>query len=174
MAENTCVSFRKNCSREKEPPGKAGLVSFHISRAQLLFYTLVYRSSLTYDGDCVQPLGRVRLSVIPWTVACQALLSMGFPRQNTGVGCHFLLQGIFPIQGSNPGLFSFLHWQVDSLPVVLVAESCLTLYNLMDCSPPGSSAHGTSPGKNTGVGSHSLLQGIFPTQGSNQELLQCK
>ena len=48
-----------------------------------------------------------------WTVACQALLSMGFPSKNTGVGCHFLLQGFFPTQGSNPPL---LHWQTDSLP----------------------------------------------------------
>ena len=31
-----------------------------------------------------------------------------------------------------------------------------------------------SPGKNTGVGSHSLLQGIFPTQGSNLGLLHCR
>ena len=30
------------------------------------------------------------------------------------------------------------------------------------------------PGKNTGVGSHSLLQGIFPTQGSNPNLLHCR
>ena len=37
----------------------------------------------------------------------------------------------------------------------------------MDCSPPGSSVHGDSPGKNTGVGCCALLQGIFPTQGSN-------
>ena len=37
----------------------------------------------------------------------------------------------------------------------------------MDCSRPGSSVHGDSPGKNTGVGYHFLLQGIFPTQGSN-------
>ena len=37
----------------------------------------------------------------------------------------------------------------------------------MDCSPPGSSVHGDSPGKNTGVGCHALLQGIFPIQGSN-------
>ena len=36
------------------------------------------------------------------------------PGKNTGVGCHFLLQGIFPTQGWNPGL---LHWQVDSLPL---------------------------------------------------------
>ena len=35
----------------------------------------------------------------------------------------------------------------------------------MDCSPPGSSVHGDSPGKKTGVRCHALLQGIFPTQG---------
>ena len=50
---------------------------------------------------------------------------------------------------------------------VLVAQSCPTLCNLMDYSLPGSSVHG----KNTGVGSHSLLQEIFPTQGSNPGLL---
>ena len=38
-----------------------------------------------------------------------------------------------------------------------IAQSCPTLGNLMDCSPPGSSVHGDSPGKNTGVGSLSLL-----------------
>ena len=37
----------------------------------------------------------------PFTVARYAPLSMGFPSKNTGVGCHFLLQGIFPTQGSN-------------------------------------------------------------------------
>ena len=40
----------------------------------------------------------------------------------------------------------------------------------MDCSPPGSSACGDSPGKNTGVGCHALLQGIFLTQVSNPDL----
>ena len=40
------------------------------------------------------------------------------------------------------------------------------------CSPSGSSVHGDSPGKNTGVGCHTLvLQGIFQTQGSNPGLL---
>ena len=34
-----------------------------------------------------------------------------------GVGCHLLLQGIFPIQGSNPCLLHLLHWQADSLPL---------------------------------------------------------
>ena len=56
----------------------------------------------------------------------------------------------------------------------LVAQACLTLCHPMDCSPQGSSAHGESPGKNTGVGCHALLQGIFPTQGSNPGLPHCR
>ena len=43
--------------------------------------------------------------------------------------------------------------------VSLVAQLCPTLCNPMDCSPPGSSVHGDSPGKNTGVGCHALLHG---------------
>ena len=50
-------------------------------------------------------------------------------------------------------------------------ESCPTLCDAMDCSLPGSSAHGDSPGKTTGVGCHALHQGIFLTQGSNPHLL---
>ena len=55
----------------------------------------------------------------------------------------------------------------------LVTQLHLTLCNPLDCSPPGSSVHGDSLGRNTGVGCHSLLQGIFPTQGSNPGLLHC-
>ena len=49
----------------------------------------------------------------------------------------------------------------------LVAQLCPTLWDPMDCSPPGPSIHGNSLGKNTGVGYHTLLQGIFPTQWPN-------
>ena len=41
----------------------------------------------------------------------------------------------------------------------------------MDCKPLGSSVHGDSPGKNTGVGCCTLLQVVFPTQGLNPHLL---
>ena len=44
----------------------------------------------------------------PWTAACTSPLSMDFLAKDTGVGCHFHLQGIFPGQGWNPGL---LHWR---------------------------------------------------------------
>ena len=53
----------------------------------------------------------------------------------------------------------------------LVAQSCLTLCNPMDYTPPGSSVHGNSPSKNTGVNCHSLLQRIFLTQRLNLGLL---
>ena len=56
----------------------------------------------------------------------------------------------------------------------LVTQLCLTLCKLMDCRLPGSSVHGDSPGKNTGVGCHALLQGIFPTQKLNPGLLHCR
>ena len=42
------------------------------------------------------------------------------PGKNTGVGCHALLQEIFPTQGSSPGLLGLLHWQVESLPLAPV------------------------------------------------------
>ena len=57
-------------------------------------------------------LSHVRLFVTLWTVARQALYLLDFPGKNTGVGYHFLLQGIFPTQGSNQCL---LNWQTDSL-----------------------------------------------------------
>ena len=63
---------------------------------------------------CSQSLSHVLLSATPWTVARQAPLSMGFPGKNTGVHCHFLLQGIFLTHGFNPNL---LHWQMDFLPL---------------------------------------------------------
>ena len=50
-------------------------------------------------------------------------------------------------------------------------QSCLTLCDPMDYSQPGSSVYGHSPDKNTGVGCHALLQGIFPTQGLTPHLM---
>ena len=56
----------------------------------------------------------------------------------------------------------------------LAAQSCPTLCDPKDCSPPGSSVHGDSLGKNTRVGCHAFLQGIFPTQGLNSGLPHCR
>ena len=55
-------------------------------------------------------------------------------------------------------------------PMCLVGQSYLTLCDPMDCSLPGFSVHGGSLGENTGMGCHALLQGNFPSQGSNPGL----
>ena len=56
---------------------------------------------------CVNASTLSNVFATPWTVAHQASLSMDFPGKNTGVGSHFLLQGLFPTQGSNPGLLCY-------------------------------------------------------------------
>ena len=73
-------------------------------------------------------------------------------------------------------IFSSWFWRAASIVKWLCAaaeslQSCLTLCNPMDCSLPASSIPGDSPGKNTGVGCHTLLQGIFPTQELNPHLM---
>ena len=86
----------------------------------------------------------------PW-IAHKAALSMGFSRQDTEVGWPALLQEIFLTQGSNLHLLCLLHWQAGSLPLVIPAataaaakslQSCPTLCDPIDSSPPGSSVPG--------------------------------
>ena len=69
------------------------------------------------------------------------------PGQNTGVGSRSLLQGVFPTQGSNPGL-----------------PHCSGFFTSEPRGKP----------KNTGVCCHSLLQGVFLIQESNWGLLHCR
>ena len=103
-----------------------------------------------------------------------------FSGKNTGVVCHFLLQGVFLTQGSNPHLLCLLHWQADSLPLSHlrspqdreVSESLSFVSDSL--RPRGLYSSWNSPGQNTGVGSCSLLQGIFPTQRLNPGLLHCR
>ena len=64
--------------------------------------------------------------MISWTVAHQAPLFMEFSRQEFWAGCHFLLQGIFLTQESNPCL---LNWQVDSTYFRSVEFSCSVMSN---------------------------------------------
>ena len=64
---------------------------------------------------CAQLLIRVQLFATPWTVALQAPLSMEFPTQQNWNGQPFPSLGIFPTQGTNPGLLCLLHWQADSV-----------------------------------------------------------
>ena len=120
----------------------------------------------------------VWIFVTLWTIAHQAPLSMGFSNNNTGLSCHALLQRIFLTQESHPRLLCFLYWQVGSSRL-----EALFLYSayqseshsvMSDCLQPNELySPRNSPGQNTEVGSHFLLQGIVQTQGSNSGLLHC-
>ena len=74
---------------------------------------LTERGVSRYIVAVVQSLSHVQLFATPWTVASQAHLPMGFPRQEYWSGLPFPSPGIFPTHGLNPHL---LHWQMDSLP----------------------------------------------------------
>ena len=111
-----------------------------------------------------------------WTAFHQDPLSMGFPRQEYESGFPFpcpgdvLHPGIGPETTALQGDFSGCNYRLRipkktrSSCCPLVTKSCLTLWDPMDSSPPGSSIHGDSPGKNTGVGCHALLLWIFLTR----------
>ena len=139
---------------------------------------------------------------------------MDSPGQSTGVGGLFLLQRIFPTQGSNPSLLHcrrilyqlsrkgsirILEWiaypfpRGSSQPKNRTRVSCIAgrLFSSMfpftspmrsngcsvvsDSLPPhGLYSPQNSLGQNTGVGSLSLLQGVFPTQGLNPGLPHCR
>ena len=74
-------------------------------------------STLHCIGICAKYCSHIWLFVTPWTIATRILCPWHSPGKNTGVGCHFLLQGIIPTQRSNLSLLHLLHWQVGSLPL---------------------------------------------------------
>ena len=78
-----------------------------------VLYNILYACwACLVESDSLQPHGLSPTGLFyPWN----------FPG-NTGVGCHFLLQGIFLSQGSNPRLLCLLHCQMQSLPLVLLGK----------------------------------------------------
>ena len=70
---------------------------------------------------CASVLSCVRL-------LARLLCSWNLPSKNAGVGCHYLLQGIFPTEGSNLHPLRLLHWQMDSLPLVLDEKPSFALH----------------------------------------------
>ena len=114
----------------------------------------------------VKSLSRARLFATPWIVCTKLLRPWDFQGKSTRVGCHFLLQGIFPTQGLNPGLSHcrqmLYHLSHQGSPKMSCC--CQDASVVSDSVRP----HGLqptrllhlwdSPGKNTGVGFHFLLQ----------------
>ena len=107
----------------------SGRTSKRVYKVFLLFFSMGFEAKVwcmkylqwrkaanTWACVCVQVLSCVWLFATLWTVARQAPLPMGLSGKNTGVGCHALLQGIFPTQGLKLCPLHLLHWQAGSLP----------------------------------------------------------
>ena len=98
------------------------------------------------------------------------------PGQNTRVGSLSLLQEIFPTQGLNPGLSHYMqilyHCTTWEAQVSIESERCSVVSHSLRLH--GLYSPWNSSGQNTGGGSLSLLQGIFPIQESTQGLLHCR
>ena len=113
-----------------------------------ILYQLSHKGSPRILEWVLSHVSCVQLSVTPWTMALQAPLSMGFSRRKYWSGLPHPPPGDLPNPGIEPRSPAL---QAHSLPA----------------EPQGKP-------KNTGVGSLSLLQRIFPTQESNQGLLHCR
>ena len=159
-------SINRNCSESKSTSWNLVLHTHYKSSFQGTIEISKVNSIVV-----VQQLSR--LSVTPRTAACQCPLSCTM---------HWSLLKFMSIESvmlSNHLISSHLNsmGQVLKLRVVpstsLVTQSCMTLFNPMDCYPPGSCVHGNSSGKFTGEACHAL-QGIFSTQRSNPGILHCR
>ena len=105
-----------------------------------------------------------------------------FPGKNTGVGYHFLFQGIFLTQGSNPHILCLLHWQMGSLPLAPPGKPLLTLRERESESRSVVSDSLQPHGLYKSMEFSRILEwvampsskGVFSTQGLNPGLPHCR
>ena len=87
-------------------------------RASRVRHSLVIEQQLLHKTTCLLSCSVMSNSLLPHGLQpAKFLCPWDFPVENTEVGYHFLLQGIYLTQGSNPRLLCLLHWQVDSVPL---------------------------------------------------------
>ena len=150
----------------------------------LIFYSIVIAGALigqqhiysTNTNDTCMKMRKAYLNNIQWLTS-----HIRRPLEMMSVACD-LHQNTSESHSDISMFLKYLKsWTLDikktffSSPLHLQYVYCVCVYLLshvwlcepMGCTLPGSSGHGDSLGKNTGMGCHVLLQGIFPTQGLN-------
>ena len=143
------------------------------------FYTsIVKKIPSVLNASCAQLLSHICLFATPWIIACQAPLSMEFSRQEYWSGLSFPSPARLPDPWIKPtshalagGFFTTsATWEAHSYESKSESRSVVSdSLRLHELYSPWN-----SPGQNTGIGSHSLLRGIFPTQGSNLGVPHCR
>ena len=111
---------------DRKKVGQAGV--FHTWSNEDILLTFIFLNNNLIFSETKRQAGPQLSSVCSvaqsWPTLCHQRLqptrlpcSWDFSGKNNGVGCYFLLQGIFPTQGLNPHLLHLLHWQTDSHPL---------------------------------------------------------
>ena len=150
----------------KKYPSSWDFITLLCVHAKLVHSCLTHCDPVDYSppGSSVHKIFQAR--ILEW-VAVLSSRGSSWPRDWTHVSTSPALAGKFFTTSAT--------WETPHYYVLcIVAQSCPALCNPMDGSPPGSSTHGDSLDKNTGVGCHAVLQGIFPTQGSNPGIPRCR
>ena len=118
------VSKRQKAGYLPQEPDMFILSSYLFRRGSFFLTHLVIHYIFYSIGVHAQSLSHVHSLQYERNMLCERDMDHSPPGspvhgifQPTGVGCHFLLQGIFSTQGLNPGLLYFLHWQASSLPL---------------------------------------------------------
>ena len=148
---------------------KCNLVTFVTD--EIVSYKILLNVYMNKMNKMIKTRWKPGFSLLEWKLTDEHREGSGMIHVPNGLELEALKELIFNL------IYILLHIEIlmgVCAMLCLVSQSCLTLCNLMDCSPPGSSVHGDSPGKNTGVHCHALFQGIFPTQGLNLGLPHCR
>ena len=131
-------------SRDSKPPTYTRQALTYLETTQFIFSKVNSASesvcfALQWKKWCVlSHFSHVRLFATPWTVACQAPLSMGISRQKYRRGLPFPSPGIFRNEGLNPHLLHLLHWKADSLLFAPHFNSVITVFPRQGFSIKGS------------------------------------
>ena len=122
-------------------------------------------------------LSHVRLFLTLSTIACRLLSPWDFPGKNTGVSCHFLLQGVYLTQGLSPHLLRLLHWQVNSLPLSCLGSPYRLQYSmktLLSCTLRNQNIHVTCSMQNSlFCDIHFVVVVCHPTHSFSKAFLWC-
>ena len=142
--------------RDGSPPGSAvpGILQARTLERVAISFSIAWKWKVK-----VKSRSHVRLVATPWTAAYQAPPSMGFSRQEYWSG--------LPLPSP---MFCHSCCQFCFIMLLLLSHSVSNSLRPYRLSP----RPWDFPGKNTGVSSHFLVQGIFLTQGLNPCLLHCR
>ena len=159
------VQTSEGLNRTKGWARADSLSAWKSSSCDIVFYhlwTQTQTGTYTTGSPCSRSFGLKIMGLLSLHSYVSQFLKTNTMHQ-MNISCGFCFSG-------EPWLMLVMPFPVHVWCLSSVAQSCPTLCDPIDCSPPGSSVHRIFQARNTGMGCHFLLQGIFLTQGPKLRL----